>query len=98
MTEEQKNKLCDHVVEAFKNFSAEDVAMIVPLLMANGPLQKIVLQKVVQFITDEMRLQVIDWWSQVIVKPEMSNYSYDVKFITHFQFSLLFGNKKSVEN
>jgi hypothetical protein len=60
MSDENKEKLCQHVVEAFKNFDATDLAMLVPLLMTNVSFQTVVLKKVVEFITDEMRMQVID--------------------------------------
>lgn len=60
MSDEHKEKLCGHVVEAFKNFDATDLAMLVPLLMTNVSFQTVVLKKVVEFITDEMRMQVID--------------------------------------
>ena len=60
MTDHQKEKLCGHIVEAFKNFDAADLAMIIPLLTTNTAFQTIVLKRVVQFITEEMRMQIID--------------------------------------
>jgi hypothetical protein len=60
MTDAQKEKLCGHIVEAFRNFDATDLAMLIPLLTTNAAFQSIVLKKVVEFITDEMRLQIID--------------------------------------
>lgn len=60
MTDEQKEKLCGHIVEAFKGFQAQDLAMLIPLLMSSGQFQTIVVKQVVEFLTNEMRLQIID--------------------------------------
>ncbi|CRL04558.1 CLUMA_CG017629, isoform A [Clunio marinus] len=59
MTDHEKERLCGHVVEAFKNFSAEDVAMLVPLLMTSDALQKIIVTQVMQFLKNELRMQII---------------------------------------
>lgn len=60
MSDEQKEKLCGHVVEAFKNVDATDLALLIPLLMANAPMQTVVIKKVVEFLTAEMQMQIID--------------------------------------
>lgn len=60
MTDDQKEQLCGHIVEAFKNFDATDITMMVSMLLTNGPFQTIVLKKVVEFMTNEMRMQIVD--------------------------------------
>lgn len=60
LTEPQKEKLCDHITEAFRNFGPEDLAMLIPLITSSAQFQKIVITHIVQFLTNEMRLQIID--------------------------------------
>lgn len=60
MTDEQKEKLVGHIVEAFRNFDATDLAMLIPLLTTNTAFQTIAVKKVVEFLTNEMRMQIID--------------------------------------
>jgi hypothetical protein len=60
MTNEQKERLCHHIVEAFRNFDVADLAMLIPLLSTNTAFQTIALKKVVEFLTDEMRMQIVD--------------------------------------
>lgn len=60
MTLQQQEQLCGHITEAFRNFQAQDLAMLIPLLMSSGQFQAVVISKVVQFLTDEMRMQIID--------------------------------------
>lgn len=60
MTVEQQEKLCKHIFDAFKDFQLEDISMLIPLIMANGQLQTMVIAQVVEFLTKEMRMQIID--------------------------------------
>lgn len=60
LTEDQREKLSHHVVEAFRDFGPQDIALLIPFLTANGPFQKIIIGKLVEFLTNEMRMQIID--------------------------------------
>jgi len=60
LTNEQKEKLVTHVVDAFKEFQAQDLAMLIPLLMTNAPFQNIIVGKIIHFLTSEMKMQIID--------------------------------------
>jgi protein MPAN len=60
MTEAQREAFSRHVLEAFKDFGPQDIAMIIPFLTSNGPFQKLVISKLIEFLTNEMRMQIID--------------------------------------
>jgi len=60
LTEDQKNQFCDHIIEAFRDFGIQDLAMLVPLLTTNLSFQKTVLTHIMQFLTNELRMQIID--------------------------------------
>lgn len=60
LSDEQKDRLCGHVTEAFKNFGPTDIALLIPLLTTNVSFQKIVIGHIVQFFTEELRMQIID--------------------------------------
>ncbi|EAT33085.1 AAEL014657-PA [Aedes aegypti] len=60
MSEREREKLKDHLVAALAEFHPTDVAMLLPLLMGNAAAQRAVLSTVASFITNEMRMQIID--------------------------------------
>ncbi|KAG5683317.1 hypothetical protein PVAND_012603 [Polypedilum vanderplanki] len=64
MTDEQRERLCEHVVEAFREFRSEDVvelAVLLPMLLnPTHQFQTIALKKIVDFVTNEMRMHIID--------------------------------------
>jgi len=60
LTEDQKNQFCDHIIEAFREFGIQDLAMLVPLLTTNLSFQKTLLTHIMQFLTNELRMQIID--------------------------------------
>lgn len=57
MSEQQKQRFIEHLTAAFRDFRPEDAAAIIALLMTN---QAVVVTKIVQFLTSEMRLNIID--------------------------------------
>lgn len=57
LTEEQKQRFIEHIIEAFREFRPEDAAAMVALLMTN---QTMVASRIVQFLVNEMRLTIID--------------------------------------
>jgi hypothetical protein len=64
MTDEQRERLCEHVMAAFRDFSKEDMvslAALLPLLLSPGhQFQTIAITKIIKFLTDEMKMQIID--------------------------------------
>uniref|UniRef100_A0A182IQQ1 Uncharacterized protein n=1 Tax=Anopheles atroparvus TaxID=41427 RepID=A0A182IQQ1_ANOAO len=56
----EQERLKQRIVEALSDFHATDLAVILPLLAGNAAAQKAVLSTVVSFITNEMRMQIID--------------------------------------
>lgn len=60
MSEREREKLKDHIVAALSEFHPTDIAVLLPLLMGNLTAQRAVLNTVASFITNEMRLQIID--------------------------------------
>lgn len=60
LTVEQQQVLAQHIHEAFKDFGVEDIMMLLPLLASSAPFQKIVLQKVGQFLAQELQMSIID--------------------------------------
>lgn len=60
LTDEQREKLCDHITEAFRNFGPQDLMMLIPLLTSSVQFQKVVITHLIQFFTNELRMQIID--------------------------------------
>uniref|UniRef100_A0A8D8BZB2 Protein C19orf12 homolog n=1 Tax=Culex pipiens TaxID=7175 RepID=A0A8D8BZB2_CULPI len=60
MSEREREKLKDHLVAALSEFHPTDMAVLLPLLMGSAAAQRAVLSTVVSFVTNEMRLQIID--------------------------------------
>lgn len=61
LTDEQSDLLCRHITAAFRDFGPQDIAMLIPLIVSNGQFQKIIIAKLIQFITNEIGMQIIDW-------------------------------------
>lgn len=57
---EEKQKLYEHIVQAFREFQPQDLAYLLPLLTSSVPFQKIVLGKVIHFLTTEMNMQIVE--------------------------------------
>ena len=60
LSNEEKQKLCEHVVQAFREFQPQDLAYLLPLLTSSVQFQQIVLSKVIHFLTNEMNMQIVD--------------------------------------
>ncbi|XP_062551885.1 protein C19orf12 homolog [Armigeres subalbatus] len=60
MNDREQEKLKNHIVAALSEFHPTDMVMLLPLLMGNAGAQRAVLSTVASFITNEMRLQIID--------------------------------------
>uniref|UniRef100_A0A182XDS7 Uncharacterized protein n=1 Tax=Anopheles quadriannulatus TaxID=34691 RepID=A0A182XDS7_ANOQN len=57
---QEQERLKQRIVSALSEFHATDLVMVLSLLTANGAAQKAVLATVVTFLTNEMRMQIID--------------------------------------
>ena len=60
LSERQKEKLVEHLRLAINDIQTTDLALLVPLIMGNFAMQQAVLNTVVSFITNEMRMQIVD--------------------------------------
>ncbi|KAL7031415.1 hypothetical protein ACKWTF_007007 [Chironomus riparius] len=58
LTEEQKDALCQHIVDAFNEVRPEEIALLIPLLMAPGQFQTLAMTKVVSYLRDELNMRV----------------------------------------
>lgn len=55
LTQEEKWRLHEHIVNSVRHLQPSDAAMLLPLLMSTPSLQEAVLKTLVSFITNEMR-------------------------------------------
>lgn len=60
LTARQKEQLLGHIMAAVQDIQVTDIAILLPMLMNSAPIQQTVLNTVVSFIGNEMRLQVVD--------------------------------------
>lgn len=60
LTPIQREKLLEHIMASVRDFQVTDVAILLPMLMSTASIQQTVLNTVVSFIGNEMRLQVVD--------------------------------------
>lgn len=58
LTQEEKWRLHEHIVNSVRQINPADVAMLLPLILNTPSLQEAVLKTVVSFITNEMRYQI----------------------------------------
>uniref|UniRef100_A0A182PBK3 Uncharacterized protein n=1 Tax=Anopheles epiroticus TaxID=199890 RepID=A0A182PBK3_9DIPT len=56
----EQERLKQRVMDALSEFQATDMIMILPLLTGSASAQQAVLGAVVSFLTNEMRMQIID--------------------------------------
>ncbi|KAI8121650.1 hypothetical protein FF38_06494 [Lucilia cuprina] len=60
LSDTQKEQLVQHVTKAVQDVHPTDLVMLLPLIMNNVSIQQAVLKTVVSFVSNELRLQVID--------------------------------------
>lgn len=58
LTQQEKWRLHEHIVNSVRNTGPADVAMLLPLIMNTPSLQEAVMRTVVTFITNEMRYTI----------------------------------------
>ena len=60
LTERQQEQLVQHVQAAVADVGVSDLALLIPLLARNADIQTAVLRTVTSFVTNELRMQIID--------------------------------------
>ncbi|XP_053950079.1 protein C19orf12 homolog [Anastrepha obliqua] len=60
LTDEQQEQLVRHVNNAVAEFEISDLAVLLPLLMNNASIQQAVLKTAITFVSNELKMQIID--------------------------------------
>ncbi|XP_053694327.1 protein C19orf12 [Sabethes cyaneus] len=60
MSDRERERLKGHIVAALAEFHPTDMAVLLPLMMGSVGAQQAILRTVVSFITNEMRMQIVD--------------------------------------
>lgn len=60
LSDQQQEALVQHVQAAVADVGVSDLALLIPLLARNTDIQMAVLQTVTAFVTNELRMQIID--------------------------------------
>uniref|UniRef100_A0A182MIX7 Uncharacterized protein n=1 Tax=Anopheles culicifacies TaxID=139723 RepID=A0A182MIX7_9DIPT len=60
LTVRQQEQLKERIIAALSEFHPTDLMVIIPLLTGNVSAQKAVISTVISFLTNEMRMQIID--------------------------------------
>lgn len=60
LSDQEKEALVNHVRNAVEEFEIQDLALLLPLLLSNVSIQQAVLKTVVTFVTNEMRMTLVD--------------------------------------
>jgi len=60
LTDAQREQLVQHVTMAVADIHPTDVVMLLPLIVQNASIQQAVLNTVMSFVTNELRMQIVD--------------------------------------
>ncbi|XP_017006667.2 protein Nazo [Drosophila takahashii] len=60
LTDGQREQLVQHVSKAVAEIHPSDVVMLLPLIVQNASIQQAVLNTVMSFVTNELRMQIVD--------------------------------------
>lgn len=60
LSDEEKNRLCDAVIDVTRSVDLRDVAGLVMLIQTNASIQAMVATAIVRFVTSEMNMTIID--------------------------------------
>ncbi|XP_017062931.1 protein C19orf12 homolog [Drosophila eugracilis] len=60
LTDTQREQLVQHVSKAVAEIHPTDVVMLLPLIVQNASIQQAVLNTVMSFVTNELRMQIVD--------------------------------------
>lgn len=66
MTNAQREQLKDYIMAVATEFEITDLAVLLPMLMSNTSIQAAALRTVVSFVTNEMNLQIQNWWARLL--------------------------------
>lgn len=58
LSERQRERLKDHIMVAARDFQITDIAILLPMILSNQPVQLAVIKTVTSFITNEMRASI----------------------------------------
>lgn len=60
LTDAQREQLVQHVTTAVADVQPTDLVMLLPLITQNASIQQAVLNTIMSFVTNELRMQIID--------------------------------------
>ncbi|XP_067640531.1 protein Nazo [Eurosta solidaginis] len=60
LTDAQQEQLIRHVNKALAEFQISDLAILLPMIMSNANIQQAVLKTAKSFVSNELKLQIID--------------------------------------
>lgn len=60
LTEDEKNRLCDAVIDVSRDVDLRDVAGLIMLIQTNASIQAMIATAVIKFVTDNLNLTIID--------------------------------------
>ncbi|EDW06215.1 protein C19orf12 homolog [Drosophila mojavensis] len=60
LTDAQREQLVQHVTTAVADVRPTDLVMLLPLITQNASIQQAVLNTIMSFVTNELRMQIID--------------------------------------
>ncbi|XP_017134049.1 protein C19orf12 homolog [Drosophila elegans] len=60
LTDAQREQLVQHVSKAVADIHPTDFVMLLPLIVQNASIQQAVLNTVMSFVTNELRMQIVD--------------------------------------
>ncbi|XP_017029245.1 protein Nazo [Drosophila kikkawai] len=60
LTDRQREQLVEHVSKAVAEIHPTDIVMLLPLIVQNASIQQAVLNTVVSFVSNELRMQIVD--------------------------------------
>ncbi|XP_058816355.1 protein C19orf12 homolog [Topomyia yanbarensis] len=60
MSEREREQLKGRILNALSEFHPTDMAVLLPLIMGNAQAQQAILSTVISFVSNEMRMQIVD--------------------------------------
>lgn len=60
LTDRQREQLVQHVTKAVADIHPTDIVMLLPLIAQNASIQQTVLNTIMSFVTNELRMQIVD--------------------------------------
>ncbi|XP_058467010.1 protein C19orf12 homolog [Malaya genurostris] len=60
MSDREREQLKERILKALSQFHPTDMAVLLPLIMGNAAAQQAILSTVISFVTNEMKMQIVD--------------------------------------